>query len=455
MKNTAYRYMMAGMASVLLASSPMQALAGEFTCPDLGNKDKQTINEMVQGKEGWFFRLAGDLETEFQLRQEARGYLTRLQQGLAKRGTQTVFLSVPPRGVSAYQLLDKDDPRQARYDGKTTGDAYGALLTDIRETGMIVPDLREASLATPGEARSFFFRRDHHWTPEGARAAAKALKTTLTDLPAYQALKPKTYETKTIGKEEMKHTMALELQRLCTSDIPGEPFTLYETQLVASGADALFGDAGGENKSSVLVGSSFSDKKEFNFDGFIAQETGLDIANFALSAGLLFNALVSYTSSPQFDKMKPPFLIWEAPGNYDLNKDTSKFFRQIIPATHGICDKKHAIATAEMQVTAGKGGPLLKLDAAKKVSGHSYYIVLTSSNNGMAKFTLQMDYDDGDGEWFTVDRSEFFKNHGRFFVELTDEIESALTSVTIEGMDNLNTNLTARVCKAETTMPQS
>ena len=68
---------------------------------------------------------------------------------------------------------------------------------------------------------------------------------------------------------------------------------------------------------------------------------------------------------------------------------------------------------------------------------HTYLITRTcidwltfhSDNRGLANFTIEMEYADGDGEWFVVDRRENYNNAGRFFVELSDEITSELTQV--------------------------
>lgn len=421
-----------------------------FKCPDLANKEKQTIAEMTQGFDGFFFRISGDMRQDYAIMPEAQQFFERMAKALASRGTQLVFISVPPRGIAGQAFLDKSQLPQKEFDAKATEESYLDMLANIRKVGVLIPELVDTSHDSTSSSEPFFFKRDHHWTSFGAHKTALAIAELIKDHPNYKKIKPLSYETTVTGEAQMKHTMAEEIQRLCTDDIPAEPFPVSETRLVASaGEDALFGDAGGGVDSSVLVGSSFSATENFNFDGFLADATRLEIANYAISAGLLFNSIVSYTSSPDFVKTHPPFLFWEAPGIYDLNKDTSKFFRQIIPAIHGDCGEDKAIASGKLQIEKGKGGLLLNAETGKKIFGKNYYLFLESSSRALAKFTLELDYEDGDGEWFTVDRAEHFNNTGRFFVELLDEIESPLVKVTLEQPSNVNAQVTARICKIE------
>ncbi len=436
-------------ASIGSVASADQVL---YQCPDLANAQKRTMAEMTQGMNGWFFRISGDLKEDYDLMPEAARYMTRLAEAMKVRGTQMVFLSVPPRGIAGQAFFDDTQPAQSNYAVKEVETSYQEMLAKLRATGMLVPDLMKLSTDAPDTKTPFFFKRDHHWTPFGARQAAEAIAAALKDDPAYKALKPATYQTTETGKLEMRHTMANEIQRLCSSQIPSEPYPEFETRLQAaagSGEDALFGDSAGADPT-VLVGSSFSAQANFNFDGFLSEATGMEIANYALSAGLLFNAIVSYTASPDFAGANPPFLIWEAPGIYDLNQNSTPFFRQILPAIAGDCGPEKAIASGTLDVKKGEGGLLFPLDPAQKISGSHYYIYVESSNRGLAKFTLQLDYDDGDGEWFQVDRSEHFNNTGRFFVELDDEISSNLKEVHIQQLSNVNTSLTARLCTTST-----
>lgn len=419
-----------------------------FACPDLQNPDKITIDPMEQGKDGWFFRPSSDLQEEFAILDESAAYMARLDKALKARGTKLVFVSVPSRGMAGAAWLDKSEAAQSEYSPQEAIASYEARLGVINKLGVLAPDmLQSLSPEKFKDTSHFYFKRDHHWTTLGAQSAAQVVAEALKQDPNYKQQKIKQFESKQIAQNEMKHTIAMEIQRLCTGTIPAEPYPLYETTAKADDESALFGDEGSDNPS-ILIGSSYSANTNFNFDGFLMQYTGLDFANYAVSGGMLFNALISLTNNPEFEKMKPPYMVWEAPSIYDLKMDAAAAFRQAIPGTYGACGDDQAVATGSLTITAGNGGVVLQIPAEKQVHGIGYYLVLDSSSRALTKFTIELDYDDDDGEWFIVDRSEFFDNKGRFFLELSDEIESNLVKVSINGASNVTSTMSAKVCRA-------
>lgn len=426
-----------------------------FSCPDLQNKDKMTLDPMIQGLDGWFFRLTSDFQENFGVMHEGADNMARLAQTLKNRGTSLVFMSVPSRGMVASPWMDKSDVTQAHFLYNAAKESYYARLDVLRKAHVIAPDLLKSTMENGGPAShvdQFFFKRDHHWTSLGARMAAQAVGDALKEDASYKSQQPKKYVSQEKSKAEMKHTMAMEIQRLCQGSIPAEPYPVFETSLEANDEEALFGD---DAAPSVLVGSSYSATKNFNFDGFLMQYTGLNIANYAISGGMLFNSLISLTNNPQFETMKPPYIFWEAPAVYDLNINTASAFRQIIPALHGVCADDKAIAMGSVDLANGKGGVLLDIPADKKVHGHGYYLVLDASSRALNKFTLEMDYDDDDGEWFLFDRTTHFDNMGRFFVELSDEIDSNLVKVSIDSTGNTKASMKAKVCAAPMPVPST
>ncbi|MEZ5583494.1 MAG: hypothetical protein R3F37_12805 [Candidatus Competibacteraceae bacterium] len=297
------------------------------------------------------------------------------------------------------------------------------------------------------------FKRDTHWTPEGARLASQAVGRALAELPAYQSLDKTTYQSKVMSEQQIKHTMAQEIQRLCQSELPPEPYSFYETRQLAEGdsnAD-LFGSPE-DTGSLVLLGTSFSAVTYFNFDGFLAESTGLEVANHAISGGQLFNAMASFTASPQFEETDTRFMLWEAPAYSNFNRGSSSAFRQIIPAVYGPCTADTAVASGRITVRQGEPSGPLAVDPALAVSGKDYYLYLSTPNRALAQFTVKIDYADGDFEWFAIDRTERFPNWGRFFIEFSEDIESTVSRIALSGLPQLNAELEAHICRAPTLM---
>lgn len=424
---------------------------GPYQCPDLNNKDKISIDEMTQGKDGWFFRINSDLSSPLILTPEVAEIFGRFAAALKARGTQLVMAPIPPRAAIEQRNLDTDNPLQKNFPADKYLESYQRITALLSQHGVLMPNLLETS-PPPNEMPSdkpFFFRRDHHWTPYGARAVAQKIAASLKESGSLANLTKTEYKTRIIDQSEWKPKLALEIQRLCSEPIPAEPYDRFETtrSAAADSADDLFGDTAA-SEPAVLVGSSFSAVKEYNFDGFLMEATGIEVANRAISAGMQFNAITSYVSSPAFEKAKPPFIIWEMPSLIDISQSALVMFRQIIPATYGVCTPENTLATNHVSIKQGKPAPLLKLNDDTHVSGNQYYLFVGTPNLGLAKFTLKFEYKGGDGDWFTVDRSEHFENTGRFFVELSDEVEGDLVSVDIDGLPNTNAELDVKLCKA-------
>ena len=161
---------------------PQQTIAAPlFNCPDLHNQQKLTIGEMTQGTDGWFFRMGGDLRQDFLLSAGNGAISARaLPQALKQRGTTMIFLLIPPRGIVARSHLDRSQPGQANYDAASARASYRASVANLQALGIVVPDLLALEEQAPAD-EPFFFRRDHHWTPFGAKRAAEAVAAVLAE----------------------------------------------------------------------------------------------------------------------------------------------------------------------------------------------------------------------------------------------------------------------------------
>jgi alginate biosynthesis protein AlgX len=442
---TGKRLLAAGLALALPFA--VQADEGQlYKCPFLHDGSMQLLSPMTQGKEGWFFR-AGDMVENYALLPETKGYLTRVAQAFKHEGSDLILVAVPPRSFSAEAYLDATQPMQATFDARNAEANYRNFLQSLSDTGAQVVDLLDVAAEYDDEhGMHFFFKRDNHWTPFGAKLSAEKIARVLEDYPAYSNAERGKYVTTNNGELRMREEMALEIQRLCTSQIPAEIFPGYTTAAEAGvGEDALFGDEG-QASPLVLLGSSYSATPDFNFDGFLEETTGLPVANYAISAGQLFNSIISYVSLPKDQRQDPDFILWEDLAHYDYNRGERQF-RQIIPAIYGECDKQSAVAVESFKAAPKAKHTLFTFDPEKKISGDDYYLFINSDNLGFVQFTLEMEYQDGDGEWFTIDRSQNFNNSGRFFVELTDEITAPLTQINIEALSDVEAEVEVRLCR--------
>ncbi len=423
-----------------------------FNCPDLADESQQKLAPMVQGLDGWFFRRV-DFEERYNLLPSTFDYIKRVVSAFDSQGTKLVLAAVPPRIFAASEHLDEKDGRQSNYDLTGAKASYTAFLKQLRETNALIVDM--TSFADKEEEKygtKFLFQRDAHWTPLGAELTAKETARVLKQEARYDSLTKKNFETSFLRMESLDSYMTNEIVRLCNDKIPTEKVPFYQTKEIATPAssedsqDLLFGDTG--FKSSIaLLGSSFSDVELFNFAGFLSEHTGLEVTNYAISAGQLYNSLISYASLPVDKRPQGGFAVWEVLAHYDFNTG-ERMYRQVIPAISGECSVEEALVHRNLELNSSNPDAAVPIETKKNIAGTGYYLFLESDNPSFTKFMVEFDYADGDGEWFLVDRSQHYNNKGRFFIELSDEIDSALQKVTINGSSTLKTNLKFRLCKS-------
>jgi alginate biosynthesis protein AlgX len=298
----------------------------------------------------------------------------------------------------------------------------------------------------PREGEDFFFARDFHWRPEGARAAAFAVKTRLVGDPVFDEL-PKTGYVTTDAKraEPFRSAMLRALQRLCTDDLPQEKAELYET--VAGGESGGVDLFGGDGTTPVaLIGTSFSDIETFNFVGFLQEALGLEVANYAISGGGAFTAMESYTHAGSLETAPPKLLVWENPAYDRLDGVGVSQFRQIIPSVYGYCEGAARLAETTVHIEAG--GTAAMPIKTPDITGSGYYLALKASDTAIRNLQFDIRYANGDGEIFAISRSDRAKASERFFVEFSDDIPSAVSEVGIAGQPDRPTDFTVQLCKA-------
>lgn len=196
-------------------------------------------------------------------------------------------------------------------DGFSFNEIHKALNSFLRQQrvwqahGAVVPDWIQ--LVNQKRKTPFYFYRDTHWKPEGARSVANALADSLDWRGNH------TFETIRGGIARHNGNMQRLTESLCTVKFPAEYYRQYTT----TGVGGV--NAGVEEV--LLVGSSNSDSK-FNFSGFLAQ---------ALSARVrtLFdkNALLPELSGTTKEQL-PKWIVFEIPAE-ETFKSSSIYARML------------------------------------------------------------------------------------------------------------------------------
>ncbi len=425
----------------IVAGETAHADAEKRLSCQLEETETSPIGRLFQGQNGWFFRKV-DLRPDVMPGKLFLADMARFQQALASRNIHLIYAAIPPRPLMTGNL-----PDHIPYDAPHVASSFQQFLSALHQHGIIAPNLLPAVKDRP----DLFFKTDFHWNSKGAQAFAQALGQHLKTIPELAAQSIHHYRTQPAGEATMFGTMGETLDRICQETIAPEAYPLYRTEKIISpaqiGEDALFGD-NPSGLPAILVGSSFSGQKAFNFDGFLSEYSGLEIANLAITGGEMYNAAIAATASDFFHTTPGSAFIWEAQSIYNVDEEATAAFRQIIPAVYGACDTDQAIAHSTITLNDQETPTILTLPAEKNIHGQSYYLHLKSASPALNRITLSFNYDDGDSEIFMMDRSTRFKHEGTFFVELSEELTASLTSITLQDKNARNVTLTAQLCRA-------
>ncbi|MFC3153298.1 alginate biosynthesis protein AlgX [Litoribrevibacter euphylliae] len=409
---------------------------------------------IAPGKETWLFRSDFDLSNSFGIASEFEPDMKRLVEAFRRIGTELVVVVQPTRGLMNPQRVD-DDYRY-NFDFEVARHNLKNYLNQLQQAGAHVPDV--VTLIDSSLEEDYFFRRDHHWTPYGAKVTAQLAADYIKQLPLYEDLETKEYITEASTYLPKDGTMNRALRRICGNNFGSQYVKGYQTVPVSSGEDALFGDV--SDPSVVLVGTSNSaerddDYKNYNFGGFLKEFLMLDILNYAMPGAGDIGSLVQYLQSDDFDYSNPPkLIIWELPASYPLSED--KIYRQLIPAVQGACNSADEILVNELQLPSMAPAERIEIlsnagRSRKRLSNSNGFLQLDFSNKNIKDFYVITYYDNGERDkiWF---RRANIVDGGRYLLELSkdEKFQNAnLMSVFLEPSEPISdtSTLKARLCR--------
>ncbi|NBX65406.1 MAG: alginate O-acetyltransferase [Proteobacteria bacterium] len=375
----------------LAAQASEKAALDKAYCPALANEAsyaKWLVNYkmLVRGKDDWLFRTTVASKTDFAVEEKTIALLKQLQDRLKTKGTDFVILLPPTQGGAVNgEFLSEEAIKKYGFTPVLAKQNYTAAIASLKTAG-----INAVGVTDYPEGKAFFYRRDHHWSPDGAKASAKKLAEFVKTLPAYASLPKTSFVTKEIGKEDYKGAYVKAFMTVCKKRPPAEKAPKFKTEPAEqkSGEADLFGD--NTEPPVVLVGTSNSapTPNVSNFDGFLKEALSLDVENLAIAGAGVDSSLLSYLNSAQFKKAPAKILVWEVPGYYDLNKVVGPVLLQAIPAVAGDCKGK---ALAEVAVVDAKSGEteLLNGLGAKNIADEKQFIRLEFSKAPKKPFVVE------------------------------------------------------------------
>ncbi len=424
-------------------------------CPAVNDRSRyasgylEGFSTLVQGKDGWLFRSDDDLRMVFG--PDAAGYaeLSRLRNALRRRGTELVIVYQPSRGLMHPDKLPDEVRTQFNHDLAKV--SYAMTLQRFRQAGVVAPAL-ETLLDDPGKS-PYFFRGDHHWTPEGARRTAEVVAKAIRALPVYRELPPKAFVTNRIGVLAKRGTLQKAATMIC-----GHGYTEQYVDRFASGA-AEDGDLLGDDTvpQVTLVGTSNSDGV-YNFAGFLSEYLGVEVLNESLTGGGFDGPLFRYLPTEGFQKAPPKVLIWELQTYHNMS-DLS-FYRTAVPLVTDGCRRKTPVLSRTVRVKGASAEALFNGGGqVRDLTGRNYLLDIQFDDPKVEKLKAIVWYADGGKENLSLENSPRIEAKGRFVTELRSDSgwgERTFLSLDILRPDNTpaGVGVKASLCSRDDSRPE-
>ena len=445
--------MLAGTAlgAILIAAVQDDARAettggGGETAYGCSNLEDIAELQMIEGKDGMFFRILADLRLQHAFTNQTVDHLAEMAKALEKNGTTLIYVPIPTKS----QVLPELVPERAALYGFDAGIAteiYDDVVRRLNEKGVAAVDI-----ATPmrennrnGFGEYSFFQADFHWTAHGADVAANAIADRLKTLPAYGDVTPVRFDMKEVAPPTEYSSMRELLQKHCLSHVPTVTAHTYEAiraedEAARSGSMDIFG-SGGE-ATIALVGTSYSDKPISNFAGYLENHAGIPVDNYSISGGNQFGAILSYITSREFQEQRPRFLIWENPIYNNLGQFGGAPWSEILAASRGECSP--AIAASAI----GENGMEAALTTIKLDDDDVILADIGSDVSRKATFTLTAA--DGTVRTRSIERGDRLRSTGRYFFSLSGLPQGAVDKVSVTFDAPVDDTTTLSICKTKT-----
>lgn len=349
--------------------------------------------KFILGGDGWIFRSNTGFRDDFYISRKTQFYLKTLQQKFKEQGTDLLILYPPPRSIVHHNHVKKSDQNELKMDGQQAQTAlqnYAGFIETMQGEGIHIVGLPDLAPDV-----QMYYKRDHHWTPEGAREAAKAVAAYVKTLPAYEAISKTEYVTTAGEVEDYKGAFKRVFKKICGTDMPPEPRTHYETQAksVSNSESDLFGDTHAADV--VLFGTSNSaaSSNVANFEGFLKEALGADVENMAVTDAGTDTSMIAYLNSERAKTNPAKIAIWEVPGYYNFDHMRRKVFLQAIPALHGPCSDNPVAQSESFQIMSPDELPLFTNISDFDLSKGDHYLYVKFSAPVSSRFFVAADYD--------------------------------------------------------------
>lgn len=260
----------------------------------------QTRAGAVLSSDGWMFT-----EEEFLLPSNDVDFVAELELArstLSGLGIPLVLILVPDKSRIYADKFDR--PRSEVFETR-----YDRLLAIAEAANFGHLDVRPL-LSVSQDRPQTFMRTDTHWSPEGAARVADGVALAVTDLDFPRS----DFRTEATGARPFDGDLLVFAQTGALRSWAGpEPEMIAEFQTTNLSNASLFGDVA---PPVALVGTSFSARSEFHFEGFLKQALGADVINYSQSGRGPFAPMQDFLGMETLITNPPALVLWEIPERF-------------------------------------------------------------------------------------------------------------------------------------------
>lgn len=350
----------------------------------------------VLSKEGTPWMITADqMDASYALSDESRTLLGLIQKEFEAIDVPLALIVPPPRPVVAGQAVLRDLNAAPTYDPQAIGVSFRDAMADLRDLGIIAPDLLELALSGMPDGEPYYFQRDTHWTPVGVVVSALALADAVqaSDPGRFPNAGVKRISDLTAGVDLSERGSLTDMSKaVCERALPPEMAKTLE--FAPTGGGLLSGHSPAQPQV-ALAGSSFSDRYRrdyYRVADALAGALGAEVDNFSVSGGGPIGGLESLIQSGAVHAGEYDLVIWELPYTEGFN---GHFLRQLLGALRAqamMNAASQASPPTKPLVRLPQNTQKIDLDVASQTEGT---LLLSLPNSDVEKLSVSMRLQDG------------------------------------------------------------
>ena len=239
---------------------------------------------------------------------ENQAFIDSVKKTLAQKNTRLAIVLVPAKTRVLPEHMGENSLPSCRKN----------LYTDIRSSlvsnNIPVTDLLPVMLSSVAR-ESLYLKTDTHWTPDGAKLAARTTAQLVQASFKDIELPENSFTSQAGGTKPFAGDLTGYLPGV---GLPPDHFTSYISGTAVASTQieqGLFGDAA---PAVTLVGTSYSANTNWNFEGFLKEYLETDVLNMADQGLGPLVVMDKYLENDAWKNSPPRLVIWEMPERYLL-----------------------------------------------------------------------------------------------------------------------------------------